>query len=92
MCLGQLPHLIELKPNATPGAGNRAARLASLLMKVGLYTRWFHRFALIIRWAVAMAYGTVEAYRTSGGGQARFGADAADRVGRELDLWVISGR
>jgi SSS family solute:Na+ symporter len=28
----------------------------------GLYTRWFHRWALLIGWAVAMAYGTVQAY------------------------------
>ena len=28
----------------------------------GLYTRWFHRFALLAGWAVAMAYGTVVAY------------------------------
>jgi SSS family solute:Na+ symporter len=41
---------------------------------IGLYTRWFHRAALIIGWAAGMAYGTVEAYRTSGGGQAHFGA------------------
>ena len=34
---------------------------------VGLYTRWFHRFALIIGWAVGMAYGTVQAYRMPGG-------------------------
>jgi solute:Na+ symporter, SSS family len=29
---------------------------------VGLYTRWFHRWALVVGWAVAMVYGTVEAY------------------------------
>jgi SSS family solute:Na+ symporter len=29
----------------------------------GLYTRWFHRWALLIGWAVAMVYGTVQAYR-----------------------------
>ena len=28
----------------------------------GLYTRWFHRFALLAGWAAAMAYGTVVAY------------------------------
>ncbi len=30
---------------------------------VGLYTRWFHRWALIIGWAAAMVYGTIAAYR-----------------------------
>ncbi len=29
----------------------------------GLYTRWFHRWALLCGWAVAMVYGTVSAYR-----------------------------
>jgi SSS family solute:Na+ symporter len=28
----------------------------------GLYTRWFHRWALLAGWAVAMAYGTAVAY------------------------------
>jgi SSS family solute:Na+ symporter len=32
---------------------------------IGLYTRWFHRFALIIGWAACMVYGTVQAYRAS---------------------------
>src|SRR5580693_5692632 len=31
---------------------------------VGLYTRWLHRWALVIGWAAAMIYGTVQAYRT----------------------------
>jgi hypothetical protein len=48
---------------------------------IGLYTRWFHRFALITGWAVGMAYGTVQAYRTSGGGQAHFGSSAAPVFG-----------
>ncbi len=29
----------------------------------GLYTRWFHRWALLAGWAAGMAYGTIEAYR-----------------------------
>ena len=29
----------------------------------GLYTRWFHRWALLAGWAVGIAYGTVTAYR-----------------------------
>ena len=44
---------------------------------IGLYTRWFHRFALIIGWVVGMAYGTIEAYRTPGGGQEHFGASTS---------------
>jgi len=29
---------------------------------VGLFTRWFHRWALLAGWAVAMVFGTVSAY------------------------------
>ncbi|GAA4488831.1 sodium:solute symporter family protein [Rhodococcus olei] len=31
----------------------------------GLYTRWFHRWALLAGWAVGMVYGTVVAYNVS---------------------------
>ncbi|MFT4084202.1 MAG: sodium:solute symporter [Nocardioides sp.] len=41
---------------------------------VGLYTRWFHRWALLAGWAVAMIYGTVTAYNTPSPTQAHFGA------------------
>jgi SSS family solute:Na+ symporter len=48
---------------------------------IGLYTRWFHRYALIAGWAVGMVYGTIQAYRTSGGGQSHFGGSAAPVFG-----------
>jgi SSS family solute:Na+ symporter len=44
---------------------------------VGLYTRWFHRWALVIGWAAGMVFGTIEAWRTPGSGQAHFGASTA---------------
>ena len=31
---------------------------------IGLYTRWFHRHALLIGWALGMVWGTVAAYNT----------------------------
>ena len=31
---------------------------------IGLYTRWFHRYALIAGWAVGMIWGTLAAYNT----------------------------
>jgi SSS family solute:Na+ symporter len=33
-----------------------------LAIVAGLYTRWFHRWALLAGWAVAMIYGTAAAY------------------------------
>jgi solute:Na+ symporter, SSS family len=41
---------------------------------VGLYTRWFHRGALLLGWAAAMVYGTLIAYRTTSPVQAHFGS------------------
>ena len=47
----------------------------------GLYTRWFHRWALIAGWAVGMIYGTVAAYNvvkpTPGGGTQHFAGSVA---------------
>ena len=48
---------------------------------IGLYTRWFHRIALIIGWAAGMAYGTLQAYRAPGGGEAHFGSSVAPVFG-----------
>jgi solute:Na+ symporter, SSS family len=57
---------------------------------ISLYTRWFHRIALIIGWAVGMGYGTVEAYRTSGGGQAHFGASTAPVFGHVTYIAIVA--
>ena len=57
---------------------------------IGLYTRWFHRIALIVGWAAGMAYGTVQAYRTSGGGQAHFGASVAPVFGHTTYIAVTA--
>jgi solute:Na+ symporter, SSS family len=34
-----------------------------LAIVAGLYTRWFHRWALLLGWAASIIYGTVMAYR-----------------------------
>ncbi|HSV65752.1 MAG TPA: sodium:solute symporter family protein [Mycobacteriales bacterium] len=43
----------------------------------GLYTRWFHRWALLAGWAVGMVYGTVSAYQQSSAATSHFGASVA---------------
>jgi SSS family solute:Na+ symporter len=47
---------------------------------VGLYTRWFHHWALIAGWAVAMIYGTITAYNTPAAGVpgSHFGGSTAN--------------
>ena len=32
---------------------------------IGLFTRWFHRWALLAGWLVGMVYGTIAAYNVS---------------------------
>jgi solute:Na+ symporter, SSS family len=51
---------------------------------IGLYTRWMHRWALVIGWAAGMAFGTIEAWRTPGNGQAHFGASTAPILGHVI--------
>jgi solute:Na+ symporter, SSS family len=51
---------------------------------VGLYRRWFHRWALVIGWAAGMIYGTIEAWRTPGNGQAHFGGSSAPILGHVI--------
>jgi len=33
-----------------------------VMLVAGLYTRWFHRWALVLGWAAGMIYGTIAAY------------------------------
>jgi solute:Na+ symporter, SSS family len=42
-----------------------------------LYTRWFHRWALLVGWAVGMIYGTVAAYNVSSAATPHFGGSTA---------------
>ena len=43
----------------------------------GLYTRWFHRWALLVGWAVGMVYGTVAAYGQASAATKHFGSSLA---------------
>jgi solute:Na+ symporter, SSS family len=45
----------------------------------GLYTRWFHRWALLLGWAAAMVWGTIVAYNQPVAGEpgTHFGASTA---------------
>src|SRR5499427_5302815 len=57
---------------------------------IGLYTRWFHRWALVIGWAAAMAYGTIVAYNTPAPGAAgsHFGASTANLPGLNHTVYI----
>ena len=57
---------------------------------VGLYTRWFHRWALLIGWAVAMAYGTWLAYDVASPTQAHFGGPLSNFPGTETKVYIAA--
>ncbi|MDX6355670.1 MAG: solute:Na+ symporter, family [Streptomyces sp.] len=44
----------------------------------GLFTRWFHRWALLAGWAAGMAYGTWKAYEQSSATQSHFGGNSTN--------------
>jgi SSS family solute:Na+ symporter len=44
----------------------------------GLFTRWFHRWALLAGWAAGMAYGTWKAYGVSSPATKHFGGSSAE--------------
>ncbi|WP_371479603.1 monocarboxylate uptake permease MctP [Kitasatospora sp. NBC_00315] len=47
----------------------------------GLFTRWFHRWALLAGWAVGMVYGTWTAYGIKAATTKHFGGSAAEIPG-----------
>ncbi|WP_340376284.1 sodium:solute symporter [Streptomyces sp. SS7] len=47
----------------------------------GLFTRWFHRWALLAGWAVGMVYGTFAAYGVASPTQKHFGGSAKEIPG-----------
>ena len=55
----------------------------------GLYTRWFHRYALLAGWAVGMLYGTIVAYQQSSAVTKHFGR-SLDEVPFIGDLGYIA--
>jgi SSS family solute:Na+ symporter len=58
----------------------------------GLYTRWFHRWALLLGWAAAMVYGTVQAYRVPAPGHAgtHFGGSTAPVLGHIIYIAIAA--
>ena len=58
--------------------------------RVGLYTRWFHRWALLAGWAVGMVYGTWTAYGVSSPTQAHFGGPLASFPGTDTKVYIAA--
>jgi SSS family solute:Na+ symporter len=46
-----------------------------------LYTRWFHKWALLAGWAVGIVYGTYEAYQIASPASKHFGGSLAEIPG-----------
>jgi solute:Na+ symporter, SSS family len=56
----------------------------------GLYTRWFHRHALLAGWAVGMIYGTWTAYNVPAVGDpdSHFGSPVATVPFLDIDIYI----
>ncbi|GAB7003658.1 sodium:solute symporter family protein [Nocardioides sp. AN3] len=54
----------------------------------GLYTRWFHRWALLLAWAVAMTWGTWLAYEVASPTQAHFGGPLTAFPGTQTKVYI----
>jgi SSS family solute:Na+ symporter len=58
----ELPHTFSINLQLLGGVW--ILQVAPMLIG-GLFTRWFHRWALIIGWATGMIYGTIAAYKVA---------------------------
>jgi SSS family solute:Na+ symporter len=54
----------------------------------GLYTRWFHRWALLAGWAFGIVYGTVMAYRQTSATTAHFASSLAFFPGTNTKVYI----
>ncbi|HET8879706.1 MAG TPA: sodium:solute symporter [Arthrobacter sp.] len=55
----------------------------------GLYTRWFHRWALFVGWAAGITYGTVAAYNVVNPvTKAHFGGSIAAIPGTDVQVYI----
>ncbi|MGZ4475342.1 MAG: monocarboxylate uptake permease MctP [Nocardioides sp.] len=54
----------------------------------GLYTRWFHRWALLLGWAAGMIYGSVVAYQTPGTTSKHFGGSVHNFPGTQTGIYI----
>jgi SSS family solute:Na+ symporter len=59
-----------------------------LAIVAGLYTRWFHRWALLLGWAASIIYGTVMAYRQPGLVTKHFGSPLAIFPGTDTKVYI----
>src|SRR6478672_3498964 len=57
---------------------------------VGLYTRWFHRWAVLAGWAAGMAYGTWTAYGIASPTQAHFGGPLQSFPGTDTKVYIAA--
>ncbi len=59
-----------------------------LAIVAGLYTRWFHKYALLAGWAAGMVYGTVVSYQQASPATQHFGSSLAELPGSDTKVYV----
>jgi SSS family solute:Na+ symporter len=55
---------------------------------IGLYTRWMHRWALLVGWAAGMLWGTWLAYGVASPAQEHFGGPLTNFPGTETKVYI----
>jgi SSS family solute:Na+ symporter len=61
-----------------------------LSIVAGLYTRWLHRWALLVGWAAAMVCGTVVAYHQASPTTKHFGSSLAVFPGTDTKVYIAA--
>jgi solute:Na+ symporter, SSS family len=72
------------KPDASPELQTKMSRWVSLVLIGGLFTRWFHRWALLAGWLAGMVFGTLAAYNVSSATASHWAASSDIEFGHTI--------
>jgi solute:Na+ symporter, SSS family len=85
--LGALAFAVELHPSFSINlqllGGVWILQLAPMLIG-GLFTRWFHRWALLTGWLAGMVFGTIAAYKVSSATMSHWAASSDIEFGHTI--------
>jgi solute:Na+ symporter, SSS family len=60
------------------------------MLVAGLYTRWFHRWALLAGWAAGMIYGTLAAYNVKNATTSHWAASSDIVFGHSIYIGITA--
>src|SRR6201996_153441 len=83
----ELPHTFSINLQLLGGAW--ILQIFPMLVG-GLYTRWFHRWALLTGWAAGMIYGTLAAYNVSNATASHWAASSDIVFGHSIYIGITA--